>query len=102
MKATYWTYWQENLRLVAACLVVWFIASFGCGILFVDVLNRLALGGVPLGFWFAQQGSMYVFLLLVFLYAAAMARIDKRHDVSEDDDDDGEPANSSRIEDAQS
>ena len=87
MKATYW---QENLRLVAACLAVWFVASFGCGILFVDVLNQFALGGVPLGFWFAQQGSMYVFLLLVFVYAAAMARIDKRHGVSEDDDADGE------------
>ena len=79
------TYWQDNLRLVALCLAIWFAVSFGCGILLVDFLNQFAIGGVPLGFWFSQQGSMIVFLLLVFFYAARMARIDKRHGVGEGD-----------------
>lgn len=83
------SYWQENLRLVAVCLAVWFAVSFGCGILLVDALNQFAIGGVPLGFWFSQQGSMYVFLVLVFVYALAMARIDRCHGVGEDDEADG-------------
>ena len=99
------SYWQENLRLVAICLAIWFAVSFGCGILFVDVLNQFAIGGVPLGFWFSQQGSMYVFLVLVFVYALAMARIDRRHGVGEDDESggaSGESGGSVTPEDAQS
>ena len=81
------SYWRANLRLVAACLAVWFLVSFGCGVLFVDVLNRVAVGGFKLGFWFAQQGSMYVFLVLAFFYAARMAALDRKHGVDEDDED---------------
>lgn len=77
------SYWRENLRLVAICLGVWFAVSFGCGVLLVDVLNRVTVGGFKLGFWFAQQGSMYVFLALVFFYAARMAVIDRKHGVDE-------------------
>ena len=79
------TYWQENLRLVAGCLAVWFAVSFGCGILLVDVLDRIPLGGFRLGFWFAQQGSIYVFLVLIFFYAWRMARLDRKHGVEEED-----------------
>ncbi len=77
-------YWRANLRLVAACLVAWFIVSYGCGILFVEELNRIRLGGFKLGFWFAQQGSIYVFVLLIFFYAWRMNRIDREFGVRED------------------
>ena len=78
------SYWQDNLRLVAGCLVVWFIVSFGFGILWLEPLNRIELGGFQLGFWFAQQGSIYVFVALIFFYAWRMAAIDERHGVDED------------------
>ncbi|MCY3622857.1 MAG: DUF4212 domain-containing protein [Gammaproteobacteria bacterium] len=76
-------YWRANLRLVAGCLAVWFLVSFGCGILFVDLLNEIPLGGFRLGFWFAQQGSIYVFLVLIFFYAWRMGRLDQEHGVEE-------------------
>ena len=76
-------YWQANLRLVYFCLTVWFIVSFGCGLLLVDVLNNFQLGGYKLGFWFAQQGSIYVFLFLVFFYAFRMNQLDKKFGVQE-------------------
>lgn len=79
------SHWRRNLRLVAGCLAVWFAVSYGCGVLLVDVLNRVSFGGFKLGFWFAQQGSMYVFVALVFFYAARMKRIDRQHGVGEDD-----------------
>jgi putative solute:sodium symporter small subunit len=78
------TYWQDNLRLVSFCLVIWFLVSFGCGILFRDWLDQIEVGGVRLGFWFAQQGSIYVFVALIFFYARRMAVIDRRHGVEED------------------
>ena len=78
------TYWQENLRLVGACLVVWFVVSFGFGILLVDQLNRIQIGGFKLGFWFAQQGSIYTFVVLIFFYAWRMTAIDRAHGVDED------------------
>ena len=78
------SYWRDNLRLVGWCLVVWFTVSFGCGILLVDVLNRFQIAGFPLGFWFAQQGSIYVFVALIFFYARRMAAIDKAHGLEED------------------
>lgn len=62
-------YWQENLRLLAICLTIWFVVSYLFGIILVDVLNQIHVGGYPLGFWFAQQGSIYVFLVLIFYYA---------------------------------
>jgi len=78
------TYWQDNLRLVGFCLVIWFAVSFGFGILLVDFLNRIEIGGFRLGFWFAQQGSMYVFVGLIFFYAWRMSVLDARHGVDED------------------
>ncbi len=75
------SYWQDNLRLVGICLTIWFIVSFGFGILFVDVLNRIKIGGFELGFWFAQQGSICTFVALIFFYAWRMSIIDARHDV---------------------
>jgi len=66
------------------CLVIWFTVSFGFGVLLVDQLNTFRVGGFPLGFWFAQQGSIYVFVLLIFYYAWRMNRIDREYDVHED------------------
>ena len=76
-------YWRANLRLIGALLVVWAVVSYGCGILFVETLNRVHIGGVGLGFWFSQQGSIYTFVVLIFVYAIAMDRLDARHGVSE-------------------
>jgi putative solute:sodium symporter small subunit len=76
-------YWQANVRLMIFCLVIWFVVSFGCGLLLVDVLNNFQLGGYKLGFWFAQQGSIYVFLFLVFFYAFRMNQLDKKFGVQE-------------------
>ena len=77
-------YWRANLRLMGICLVIWFTVSFGFGVLLVDQLNTFRVGGFPLGFWFAQQGSIYVFVLLIFYYAWRMNRIDRKYDVHED------------------
>lgn len=77
-------YWRANLRLIVACLVAWFVVSYGFGIVFVEELNRIRLGGFELGFWFAQQGSIYVFVLLIFFYAWRMNRLDRRYGVRED------------------
>jgi len=79
-------YWRANLRLVAGCLGVWFTVSFGFGVLLVDWLNSIHLGGFKLGFWFAQQGSIYVFLGLIVFYVIRMSRLDREHGVHEDDD----------------
>jgi len=77
-------YWRANLRLVAGCLTVWFIVSFGFGILFVDTLNQFRFFGFELGFWFAQQGSILCFIGLIFFYAWRMNRLDQEHGVDED------------------
>ena len=77
-------YWSANLRLIAGCLVVWFIASFGFGILLRPLLSGIAIGGTDLGFWFAQQGSILVFLALIFFYAWRMNSIDRAHGVDEE------------------
>ncbi len=77
-------YWRANLRILAACMAVWFVCSYGFGILLVDLLNRITIAGFPLGFWFAQQGSIYVFVALIFFYAWRMNRIDQKYDVHED------------------
>lgn len=76
-------YWKQNLKLLAVLLFIWFIASYGCGILFVEQLNVIKLGGFPLGFWFAQQGSIYVFVILIFVYVVLMNRLDRRFDFDE-------------------
>lgn len=77
-------YWSATLGLLRNILAIWFLVSFGAGILFVDVLNGIKLGGYPLGFWFAHQGSIYVFIALIFYYAKRMGDIDRRFDVHED------------------
>lgn len=78
-------YWRRNLRLMVVLLAIWFAVSFGCGILLVDQLNNVVINGFPLGFWFAQQGSIYVFVLLILVYALFMDRLDDRFGVSERD-----------------
>jgi putative solute:sodium symporter small subunit len=78
-------YWRATLVLLTKVLIVWFLVSFGAGILFADVLNKFHVGGYPLGFFFAQQGSIYVFVALIFYYAKKMNEIDREFDVHEDD-----------------
>ncbi|NCC28765.1 MAG: DUF4212 domain-containing protein [Gammaproteobacteria bacterium] len=77
-------YWSENLRLLAILLTIWFVVSFGFGILLVEPLNAIMLGGYPLGFWFAQQGSIYIFVALIFFYAISMNKLDKKYDFGEE------------------
>ncbi len=78
-------YWRRNLRYVAILLTIWFAVSYGAGIVFVEPLNdfRLPGTGFPLGFWFAQQGSIYVFVVLIFVYVWLMNRLDREFDVDE-------------------
>jgi putative solute:sodium symporter small subunit len=71
-------YWRANLRLMGILLTIWFVVSFGFGILLRPVLDQVSIGGAPLGFWFAQQGSIFVFVILIFYYAHAMDRLEKR------------------------
>lgn len=77
-------YWKATLALLTKILIIWFLVSFGAGILFADVLDNIKLGGYPLGFWFAQQGSIYIFIALIFYYAKKMGDIDRKFDVHED------------------
>jgi putative solute:sodium symporter small subunit len=77
-------YWKATLGLIRNVLIVWFIVSYGLGILFAQALNSIQLGGYPLGFWFAQQGSIYIFVALIFIYAKLMGKIDEKFDVHED------------------
>tara|TARA_B100001142_G_scaffold220958_1_gene219123 strand:+ start:324 stop:578 length:255 start_codon:yes stop_codon:yes gene_type:complete len=72
-------YWKENLKYLVILLSVWFTVSFGFGILLIDELNQFKIGGFKLGFWFAQQGSIYVFVLLIFIYILLMNRLDKKY-----------------------
>lgn len=76
-------YWRRNLRYLVILLGIWFAVSFGCSILFVDYLDRIEIGGFKLGFWFAQQGAIYVFVALIFIYAWLMNRLDREFDVHE-------------------
>ena len=78
-------YWRANLRIMASLLLIWFGVSFGCGILFVDVLNEIQFFGWRLGFWFSQQGAIYVFVLLIFAYVALMNRLDRRFGLMKED-----------------
>ncbi len=84
-KHDYHGYWHKNLQYLAVSLSIWFAVSYGCGILLVDYLNQIRLGGFGLGFWFAQQGSIYVFVILIFVYVFLMNRLDRRYDVDEKD-----------------
>lgn len=76
-KAT--AYWKENIKYVSILLVIWFLVSYGAGILFKDTLNSIKIGGFKLGFWFAQQGSIYVFVILIFVYVRLMNKLDKKY-----------------------
>jgi putative solute:sodium symporter small subunit len=77
-------YWSATLRLVTIVLVIWALVSYGAGILFAPALNNFSLGGYPLGFWFAQQGSIYTFIALIFWYAKKMGEIDRQFGMQED------------------
>ena len=77
-------YWKRNLRLMVILLAIWFIVSYGFGIMLAGPLNAISVGGVGLGFWFAQQGSMYVFVVLIFVYVWRMNKLDREFDVQED------------------
>ena len=76
-KAT--AYWKENIKYLLILLAIWFLVSYGAGILFKDTLNEIKVGGFKLGFWFAQQGSMYVFVVLIFVYVRLMNKLDKKY-----------------------
>lgn len=77
-------YWRKNIHLMLKLLTVWFVVSFGFGILLVDVLNQIPLFGFKLGFWFAQQGAIYVFVVLIFIYVRKMNDLDQEFDVDEE------------------
>lgn len=77
-------YWAANVKLILSYLVVWFVVSYGCGILFADALDNIQFFGFKLGFWFAQQGSIYVFLVLIIMYARSMNKLDRKFDVHEE------------------
>lgn len=76
-------YWKKNLRFLFILLSIWFIVSYGFGILLADTLNQIQIGGFKLGFWFAQQGSIYVFVVLIFIYVNWMNKLDKEYNVDE-------------------
>ena len=82
-KAKMAEYWKKNLTMMIILLTVWALVSYVCGILLVVPLNTIKLGGYPLGFWFAQQGSIYVFICLIFIYCIYMRKLDKEYDVNE-------------------
>jgi putative solute:sodium symporter small subunit len=77
-------YWKENLRYLLILLSIWFAVSYGAGILFKQALDSIKLGGFPLGFWFAQQGSIYVFVILIFVYVRLMNKLDKKYGYDEE------------------
>lgn len=76
-------YWRDNIKYVLILLLIWFAVSYGAGILFKDELNTMKIGGFKLGFWFAQQGSMYVFVVLIFVYVRLMNKLDKKYGYDE-------------------
>jgi putative solute:sodium symporter small subunit len=76
-------YWKANLKYLAILLSIWFFVSYGCAILFVDYLDQIQIGGFKLGFWFAQQGSIYTFVILIFIYVFLMNRLDRHFNVDE-------------------
>ncbi|NAS31702.1 DUF4212 domain-containing protein [Flavobacteriaceae bacterium R38] len=76
-------YWKTNLKYLAILLGIWFLVSYGFGILLVDELNKIRIGGFKLGFWFAQQGSIYVFVILIFVYVRLMNHLDKKYNLDE-------------------
>lgn len=79
-------YWRANLQILAILMSIWFTVSFGCGILFIDQLNQIKIGGFRFGFWMAQQGSIYVFLVLIFIYVRFMNKLDRKFKFEEEND----------------
>jgi putative solute:sodium symporter small subunit len=79
------SYWQTNLKYLFILLSIWFIVSFGAGILFRETLDEIQIGGFKLGFWFAQQGSIYVFVILIFVYVRLMNKLDKQYGFDQDE-----------------
>lgn len=79
-----YSYWKSNLKIVSSLLIIWFLSSFGAGIIFSDTLDKIKIGGFQLGFWFAQQGSILIFVLLIVIYCFLMNRLDKKYDVTEE------------------
>lgn len=77
-------YWKKNIRTLLILLLVWFVVSFGFGIILVEPLNQFKIGGYPLGFWFAQQGAIYSFIVLIFIYVIRMNKLDREFGVNED------------------
>ena len=77
-------YWRTNLKYLVVLLSIWFLASYGAGIIFSDSLDKIQIGGFKLGFWFAQQGAIYVFVVLIFVYIFLMNRLDRKYDVHEE------------------
>lgn len=76
-------YWSQNIRLLWTLMTIWFVVSFGAGILFRDFLDQFAIGGYPLGFWFAQQGAIYFFILLIIFYSVLMKQIERQYDLDD-------------------
>lgn len=79
------SYWKANLKIIGGCLIVWFVVSFVFSILLVEPLNHIRIGGFQLGFWFAQQGSIYAFIGLIFFYVWRMNRLDSEYEVNDSD-----------------
>ena len=79
-------YWRSNLKILSILLSIWFIVSFGFGIIWSDFLDQFQIGGFKLGFWFAQQGSIYFFVLLIFIYIYLMNRLDKKYKKQSEED----------------
>lgn len=84
MEKTKKNYWRKNVQYLVWLLSIWFLVSYGAGILFADSLNQFSLGGFPLGFWFAQQGAIFVFVILIFIYVFLMNKLDKKFDLNEE------------------
>ncbi len=76
-------YWRDNIRLLVTLMAIWFACSFGAGILFRDFLDQFTVGGYPLGFWFAQQGSIYIFIALIFYYVVKMRKLERKYDLDD-------------------
>lgn len=81
------SYWRANIRILVVLLSVWFLVGYVLSIFFVEALNQIHIAGFPLGFWFAQQGSIYVFIVLIYVYARLMIRLDRKYDVHEEEGD---------------
>ena len=86
-------YWRQNMQVIGVLLSIWAIVSIGAGILFVEQLNAIHLGGLPLGFWMAQQGAIFIFVLIIFAYARIMDRIDASHHATDDDEPEASASN---------